>query len=256
VRTEQFGGKPVSRVSFRFKAGSHSHKQSNHLGLYSSSCNIVVWGHVEGRVRDEWVRRWGKQVWERPVGRAAEARGGASAQERTAGRSAVDSKLCRRCQGVKGADEFYSSKQTSDGLQSYCKVCYAQTSQGRRSKEPKEHRDRQPATSQCVPSTSTVRLPIAQHVFLHRRGSWLRASCERGVKSLQTVAMWQVEFVCNLPKPDDSTACLGARTANLPNSRQDVALTLHCLGLCRMSPACWRSMSARTVAPQPAMIQA
>ncbi len=66
-------------------------------------------------------------------------------------RSAVDSKLCRRCQGVKGAAEFYSSKQTSDGLQSYCKVCYAQTSQGRRSKEPKEHRDRQPATSQCVP---------------------------------------------------------------------------------------------------------
>ena len=76
----------------------------------------------------------------------------ASAQERTAVRSAVDSKVCRRCQGVKGAGEFYTSKQTSDGLQSYCKVCYAQTSQGRRAKEPKEHRERQPGTSPCATS--------------------------------------------------------------------------------------------------------
>ncbi len=74
----------------------------------------------------------------------------ASAQVRTAVRSAVDSKACRRCQGVKGADEFYVSKQTSDGLQSYCKVCYAQTSQGRRSKEPKEQREREPANSPCA----------------------------------------------------------------------------------------------------------
>ena len=38
---------------------------------------------------------------------------------------------------------------TADGLQSYCKLCYAQTSSGRRAKEPKEHRDK-PLTSPCA----------------------------------------------------------------------------------------------------------
>lgn len=47
------------------------------------------------------------------------------------------------------ADDFYKSKMTQDGLQSYCKICYAQTSQGRRAKEPKENRDK-PLTSPCV----------------------------------------------------------------------------------------------------------
>ena len=71
-------------------------------------------------------------------------------QERTAARTAVDSKPCRRCQEVKGAEEFYKSKQTADGLQSYCKACCAQTSQGRRSKESKEQREHQALTSPCA----------------------------------------------------------------------------------------------------------
>ena len=49
----------------------------------------------------------------------------------------------------KVAEDFYSSKMTADGLQSYCKICYAQTSHGRRTREPKEHRDK-PLTSLCA----------------------------------------------------------------------------------------------------------
>ena len=85
----------------------------------------------------------------------------AAAQERTAARTGMDSKACRRCQEVKGAEEFYGSKQTVDGLQSYCKLCSAQTSQGRRSKETKEQREQQALTSPCVHRTPAPQLLLA-----------------------------------------------------------------------------------------------
>ena len=35
----------------------------------------------------------------------------------------AESKECRRCHETKGKADFYHSKMTADGLQSYCKVC-------------------------------------------------------------------------------------------------------------------------------------
>lgn len=34
----------------------------------------------------------------------------------------AESKECRRCHETKGKADFYHSKMTADGLQSYCKV--------------------------------------------------------------------------------------------------------------------------------------
>lgn len=49
---------------------------------------------------------------------------------------------------MKPSSEFYKSKMTSDGLQSYCKYCYKITAaQSRVKKLEDEH-----ATGQCVPS--------------------------------------------------------------------------------------------------------
>lgn len=46
----------------------------------------------------------------------------AAAEERSAGRVPAESKECRRCHETKGKADFYHSKMTADGLQSYCKV--------------------------------------------------------------------------------------------------------------------------------------
>ena len=45
-----------------------------------------------------------------------------AAEERSAGRVPAESKECRRCHETKGKADFYHSKMTADGLQSYCKV--------------------------------------------------------------------------------------------------------------------------------------
>ena len=46
-----------------------------------------------------------------------------AAEERSAGRVPAETKECRRCHETKGKADFYHSKMTADGLQSYCKVC-------------------------------------------------------------------------------------------------------------------------------------
>ena len=45
-----------------------------------------------------------------------------AAEERSAGRVPAETKECRRCHETKGKADFYHSKMTADGLQSYCKV--------------------------------------------------------------------------------------------------------------------------------------
>ena len=45
-----------------------------------------------------------------------------AAEERSAGRIPAETKECRRCHETKGKADFYHSKMTADGLQSYCKV--------------------------------------------------------------------------------------------------------------------------------------
>ena len=45
-----------------------------------------------------------------------------AAEERSAGRVPAESKECRRCHETKGKADFYHSKMTADGLQSYCKA--------------------------------------------------------------------------------------------------------------------------------------
>lgn len=59
---------------------------------------------------------------------------GQAANERAAGRTPVATKECRRCKACKSAEEFYASKMTADGLQSYCKACYALAAQQRRAR--------------------------------------------------------------------------------------------------------------------------
>lgn len=48
-----------------------------------------------------------------------------AAEERSAGRVPAETKECRRCHETKGKADFYHSKMTADGLQSYCKVWHA-----------------------------------------------------------------------------------------------------------------------------------
>jgi len=57
---------------------------------------------------------------------------GQAATERAAGRVPAADKECRRCKVSKPAADFYASKMTADGLQSYCKACYALAAQQRR----------------------------------------------------------------------------------------------------------------------------
>lgn len=59
---------------------------------------------------------------------------GQAANERAAGRTPAATKECRRCKACKPAEEFYASKMTADGLQSYCKACYALAAQQRRAR--------------------------------------------------------------------------------------------------------------------------
>lgn len=55
-----------------------------------------------------------------------------AANARSAGRARAETKRCRRCGSTKEAQDFYVSKMTADGLQSYCKACYAVASAARR----------------------------------------------------------------------------------------------------------------------------
>lgn len=64
--------------------------------LFTASLQIVKW--------------WGQACYS------------AAAEERSAGRVPAESKECRRCHETKGKADFYHSKMTADGLQSYCKV--------------------------------------------------------------------------------------------------------------------------------------
>ena len=57
-----------------------------------------------------------------------------AANERSAGRAPAETKRCRRCGNTKEAADFYVSKMTADGLQSYCKACYAVASAARRNR--------------------------------------------------------------------------------------------------------------------------
>ena len=57
-----------------------------------------------------------------------------AANQRSAGRAPAETKRCRRCGSTKEAADFYISKMTADGLQSYCKACYAVASAARRSR--------------------------------------------------------------------------------------------------------------------------
>ena len=56
----------------------------------------------------------------------------AAATERSQQREVVPEKQCRRCHETKMAVDFYGSKMTTDGLQSYCKACYASAAANRR----------------------------------------------------------------------------------------------------------------------------
>jgi len=56
------------------------------------------------------------------VNRVAQACYSQAAEERSAGRIPAETKECRRCHETKGKADFYHSKMTADGLQSYCKV--------------------------------------------------------------------------------------------------------------------------------------
>lgn len=55
-----------------------------------------------------------------------------AATERSEQREVAPEKQCRRCRETKGANDFYHSKMTADGLQSYCKACYASAAANRR----------------------------------------------------------------------------------------------------------------------------
>lgn len=68
-----------------------------------------------------------------------------AANQRSAGRAPAETKRCRRCGSTKEAADFYISKMTADGLQSYCKACYAVASAQRRSRN---HQDQ--ACRQCT----------------------------------------------------------------------------------------------------------
>lgn len=61
-----------------------------------------------------------------------------AANQRSAGRAPAETKRCRRCGNTKEAADFYVSKMTADGLQSYCKACYAVASAARRTRNSQE----------------------------------------------------------------------------------------------------------------------
>lgn len=80
-------------------------------------------------------RRWGSRARAQAFGRVrAQQCYGQAANERAAGRTPAATKECRRCKACKPADDFYASKMTADGLQSYCKACYALAAQQRRAR--------------------------------------------------------------------------------------------------------------------------
>ena len=72
-------------------------------GLESTACPLVLVGVADTRM-------------------AEQACYSQAAEERSAGRVPAETKECRRCHETKGKADFYHSKMTADGLQSYCKV--------------------------------------------------------------------------------------------------------------------------------------